>query len=179
MFNDVDMRLTIPCVLVLVALSSQTRSPALDSFLRGGILTLVQEFGRARYSRCRLTLFYNQPPMPGTDRVELVCTPLPHPRVDDVVATRDLSAEEVALVAKLAVASDLYSGGHVGAYGHTRTEGPWERLEVGRCCGSDNSVVLITDGNRTFTTGSRRDLLALLTKWRDELLPKLPRRKPR
>jgi len=40
-------------------------------------------------------------------------------------------------------------------------------------------VILITDGNPTFTTGSRRDLLALLTKWRAELLPKLPQRKAR
>jgi len=121
---------------------------------------------------------YNQPPLPRTDRVELSCTPLPYPRVDDVVTSRDLSTEEVALVAKLAAASDLYSGGHVGAYGHMGSEGPWERLE-GRCCGSVNSVVLITDGNPTFTTGARSDLLTLLAKWRAELLLKLPERKAR
>jgi hypothetical protein len=40
-------------------------------------------------------------------------------------------------------------------------------------------VVLITDGNPTFTTGARRDLLTLLAKWRAELLPKLPARKAR
>jgi hypothetical protein len=40
-------------------------------------------------------------------------------------------------------------------------------------------VVLITDGNVTFTTGSRRDLLVLLATWRAELLPKLPERKAR
>jgi hypothetical protein len=171
------VRLILVCLLLAVPLSAQTRSPAVDSFLQGGILTLVQEFGRARYTKCRLTVVYNQPPMPRTDRVELSCTPLPYPRVDDVVTRRELSTEEVALVAKLAVASDLYSGGHVGAYGHTGSEGPWERLEVGRCCGSGNSVVLITDGNLTFTTGSRRDLLALLATWRAELLPKLPHRR--
>ena len=173
------MKLTIVCLLLAVPLSAQSPSPARDSFLQGGILHLVQDFGRARYTKCRLTVFYNQPPLPGTDRIELRCTPLPYPRVDDVVANRDLSREEVALVANLAVASDLYSGGHVGAYGHTGSEGPWERLEVGRCCGNGNSVVLITDGNPTFTTGSRHDLLNLLSKWRAELLPKLPQRKAR
>ena len=40
-----------------------------------------------------------------------------------------------------------------------------------------NSVVLITDGNPTFTTGSRHDLLNLLSKWRTDLLQKLPQRK--
>jgi hypothetical protein len=173
------MKRILVALLLAAPLAAQTRPPAADSFLQGGILTLVQEFGRARYSRCRLMVVYNQPPLPGTDRVELSCTPLPYPRVDDVVTTRDLSTEEVALVAKLAAASDLYSGGHVGAYGHTGSEGPWERLEVGRCCGSSNSVVLITDGNPTFSTGSRRDLLALLAKWRAELLPKLPAPKAR
>ena len=168
----------IPLALLLaVPLSAQTRPPA-DSFLQGGILTLVQEFGRARYTRCRLMAGYNQPPNPSTDRVELSCTPLPYPRVDDVVTTRSLSTEEVALVAKLTAASDLYSGGHVGAYAHT-SEGPWERLEVGRYCGSGDSVVLITDGNPTFTIGSRRDLLTLLAKWRAELLPTLPAPKVR
>ena len=165
------MRLILVCLVLAVPLSAQTRSPV-DPTLHGGILTLIQEFGRARYTRCRLTVFYNQPPMPRTDRVELSCTPLPYPRVDDVVRSRDLSIKEVALVAKLAEASDLYSGGHVGAW-RTGSEGPWERLEVSRCCGSGNSVVLITDGNPTFTTGTRRDLLALLAMWRAELLPKL------
>jgi hypothetical protein len=169
------MRLTIACFLLVAPLSAQPSSPAPDS---GGILSLVQEFGRARYTRCRLTVFYNQPPLPRTDRVELSCTPIPYPRVDDVVTTRSLSTEEVALVAKLAVSADLYSGGHVGA-ANSGSDGPWERLEVGRCCGSGNSVILITNGNPTFTTGSRRDLLALLAKWRAELLPKLPQRKAR
>jgi hypothetical protein len=170
------MRLILVSLLLAVPLSAQTHSPAADSTLDVGILSLVQEFGRALYSRCVLTVVYMQPPMPRTDRVQLGCTPLPHPRVDDVVTGRELSTEEVALVAKLARASDLYSGGHVGTQGFGG-DGPRERLEVQRCCGSDNSVVLITDGNPTFTTGSRRDLLTLLAKWRAELLPKLPKRK--
>ena len=169
------MRVILVCLLLAVSLSAQTRSPMVDS---DGILTLVQEFGRAGYSRCRFTVFFHQPARP-IDRVELSCSPLPYPRVDDVVTSRELSKEEVALVTKLAVASDLYSGGHVGRYGHTGSEGPWERLEVGRCCGNDNSAVLLTDGNPTFTTGSRRDLLELLNMWRAELLPKLPRPKAR
>ena len=169
----------LAALLLAAPLSAQIRPPAADSILQGGILTLVQEFGRARYSRCRFTAVYNQPPLRGTDRIQLSCTPLPYPRVDDVVATRDLSTEEAALIARLATASDLYSGGHVGTYAHQGSEGPWERLEVQRCCGSSNSVVLITDGNPTFGTGSRRDLLALLAKWRAELLPRLPPPKAR
>jgi hypothetical protein len=176
---DIDMKLPIACLLLAVSLSAQSPRPARDRFLHGGILTLVQDFGKARYTKCRLTVFYNQPPLPETDRIELSCTPLPHPRVDDVTADRKLSREEVASVANLAVASDLYSGGHAGRYGHTGSEGPWERLEVRRCCGNANSVVLITDGNPTFTTGSRHDLLNLLSKWRAELLPKLSPRKAR
>ena len=172
------MKLTL-VLLLAVPWSAQTRPPAAESYLQGGILTLVQEFGRAQYTRCRFTVVYNQPPLPQTDRVELSCTPLPHPRVDDVVTTRDLSSEEVTLVARLAAASDLYLGGHVGTYEHTGSEGPWERLEVRRCCGSGKSVVLVTDGNPTFSTGTRRELLALLAKWRSELLPKLPAPKGR
>lgn len=171
------MRLVTVFLLLLPLLPPQSRP--VNTTLDGGILTLVQDFGRARYSRCRFTLVYNQPPLPRTDRVELLCTPLPYPRVDDVGATRDLSKDEVALVAKLVHASDLYSGGHVGSYAQIGSEGPWERLEVLRCCGSGNSVVLITDGNPTFTSGSRRELLALLGKWRAELLPKLPERRVR
>lgn len=165
-------------VCLLAPVPAQTRSPIVNSTLESGILSLVQEFGRALYSRCVLTVVYKQPPMPGTDRIQLGCTPLPHPRVDDVVTSRELSTEEVALVAKLARASDLYSGGHVGTQA-IGGDGPRERLEVHGCCGSANSVVLITDGNPTFATGSRRELLALLAKWRAELLPKLPPRKAR
>ena len=173
------MRLILVSLLLAVPLEPQTRSPAAEAYLQGGIITLKQDFGRARYSSCRLTVFYNQPPMPPNDRVELRCTPLPYPRVDDVGTMRELSTEEVALVAKLAVASDLYAGGHVGTYERTGSEGPWEKLEVVRCCGSGNSVVLITNGNPTFASGSRRELLDLLAEWRAELLPKLPTPKRR
>ena len=173
------MRSIVVCLLWAMLLSAQTRPPALDSFLQGGILVLVQEFGRARYSSCRFTVFYNQPPLPQTDRIELSCTPLPYPRRDDVATRRDLSTEEVALVAKLAAASNLYAGGHVGDYGQTGSEGPWERLEVRRCCGTGRSVVLITNGNPTFANGARRDLLTLLARWRAELLPKLSEGKVR
>jgi hypothetical protein len=174
------MRGTIPCLLLATtSLSAQTGSPPSPSVLQGGILTLVQDFGRAQYSTCRLTLFYGQPPMPGTDRVELRCTPNVSPRVDDVHASRNLSLAEVAAIVGLVIDSDLYSGGHVGNYGVGGNEGLWERLEVERCCGRVESVVLITDGNSTFSTGSRRDLLNLLSKWRANLIPTLSQPKVR
>jgi len=170
------MRYIGVCLLLAeTLLSAQTRSPVQAALADGGRITLLQSFGRARYTKCALTVFYNQPPLPGTDRIELSCTPLPYPRVDDVTAYRHLSAAEVALIAGLANASDLYSGGHVGNGAGIGPEGPWERLEVGRCCGRNDAVVLITDGNATFATGSRRDLLKLLSQWRAELMPKLPK----
>jgi hypothetical protein len=86
------------------------------------------------------------------------------------VATRRLTAEDVEAVAKLAVASDLYSGGHTGKPSASGSEGPWERLEVGRCCRREESVILITTGNPTFSTGARRELLNLLHDWWKPLL---------
>ena len=44
---------------------------------------------------------------------------------------------------------------------------------------SHDGCARLDDGNPTFTTGSRRDLLNLLAKWRTEPLPQLPPRQPR
>jgi hypothetical protein len=153
---------------------------AREAFLNGGILTLSEEFGRALFSRCVFTVFYYRPPLlNGTDRLELNCTPNIRPRLDDVVATRRLTAEEVETVATLAVASDLYSGGHTGFSAAAGSEGPFERLEVGRCCGREDQVILITTGNPTFSTGERAKLLNLLHEWRRPLVTDLMNRKLR
>jgi hypothetical protein len=61
------MRVILISLLLALPPSAQTRPPAADSFLQGGILTLVQEFGRARYTRCRLMVVYNQPPLGEVD----------------------------------------------------------------------------------------------------------------
>jgi hypothetical protein len=166
------VRRLVLCVLLLAALplsAQKTGSPIPE----GGILSLVQDFGRARYRRCSLTVYYARPRLPSIDRIELSCTPLPMPMVPDVVASRPLSVTEANVVANLAAAANLYSGGHVGRYAGQGSEGPWERLEVSRCCGNDQTVILITDGNPTFAGGSRRELLTILSTWRTELLPKL------
>ena len=150
------MRRVIPCLLLLASSSPLWAQRAVPPSPQLGILSLTQDFGRARYTRCTLTVYYVQPRNPDIDRIELSCTPLPMPMLPDVVASRPLSITEANLVANLAAASNLYSGGHVGRYAGQGSEGPWERLEVSRCCGSDQSVVLITDGNPTFADGWAR-----------------------
>jgi hypothetical protein len=153
---------------------------AREQFLNGGILTLKQEFGKAWFTRCDLMVLYYRPPLlNGTDRLELHCTPNVRPRLDDLVATRRLTADEVEVVAKLAVASDLYSGGHTGNFAASGSEGPFERLEVGRCCRREDQVILITTGNLTFSTGARSALLNLLHEWRKPLLAEVMNRKLR
>ena len=87
--------------------------------------------------------------------------------------TRMLSAGDIAAIAEVAAASDLYSGGHAGNLAGGGTEGPWERLEVRHCCGNGDRVVLIVTGNPTFASGSRRALLDLLTKWREPLMKQI------
>jgi hypothetical protein len=125
-------------------------------------------------------VFYYRPPLlNGTDRLELHCALNVRPRVDDVVATRRLTAEEVEAVATLAVASDLYSGGHTGYFSASGSEGPVERLEVGRCCRREDQVILITTGNATFSTGAREKLLRLLHEWMSPLVTEVGNRKRR
>jgi hypothetical protein len=100
--------------------------------------------------------------------LELRCTPgrIQDRLVDDIVVGRSLSAEEVEVLGKLVVASDLYSGGHVGHGGMNVLE----RLEVRQCCGRLESVVLITLNNPTFSQGARQALVALLKVWYKPLM---------
>ena len=171
--------------MLLTAAPSNTQQPddvaarGRNQFLQGGDFSLTQDYGRAIYSRCVFTAVYFQPPLPGTDRLELRCTPNIRPAVDDVFATRMLSAEETNAIAKVAGAADLYSGGHAGNFGFGGTEGPYERLEVGHCCGNGDRVVLIVTGNPTFAAGTRRALLALLEKWRAPLMTQVRNQKLR
>jgi hypothetical protein len=58
------VKVILVCLLLAVPLSAQRRSLAADSTLQGGILKVVQEFGRAPYSRCHFTVYFNQPPLP-------------------------------------------------------------------------------------------------------------------
>jgi len=43
-----------------------------------------------------------------------------------VVVRRTLTDDEVDLLTKLTIASDLYSGGHVGNSSQIGSEGPWQ-----------------------------------------------------
>jgi hypothetical protein len=55
--------------------------------------------------------------------------------------------------------------GHAGA---ALSDGPLETLTV-VCCGESQIVILVTRSNQSFQQGPRRELLALLHKWREEL----------
>jgi hypothetical protein len=155
-------------VLFLLAISL---SPQSVHNIESGTLTLVADYGRATFTTCRLTAFYSTPYRVGANRLELVCTPSLYPRVDDVVATRRLTAAESADLVRLAGSADLYSGGHVGSWGSAAVDGVSQRLEVRKL---RKLAVLIIDGNPSFSTGSRRELLALLARWNSELMRKLP-----
>jgi hypothetical protein len=121
-----------------------------------------------------LTVNYSNPPT-QTGGVVLRCTRAIQTRPNEFVASRKLAAEEIDTVTKLVVASDLYSGGHVGRFGGMH--GPFERLEVLRCCGRLDTVVLITSGNPTFSQGARQALLALLNEWRVPLMTQVRNQK--
>lgn len=157
------MKLIVAALLVsTTAFSAQAPARAQN----GGILMVTQDFGRAHFSRCVLTVWYGQPSR-QPDRAELSCT-YHNPQFRPAMATRPLSAEDVAAISTFVLASDLYSGGHVGKL--SGGDAPSERLEVLRCCGRDDSVVLITGGNPSFSSGPRRELLNLLHRWREPLM---------
>src|SRR5262245_12781622 len=187
MMNPVARCLGVIAASLLISAGSAQGQQPVDAvaqgrnqFLQGGALTLTQDYGRAIYSRCAFTVVYFQPPLPGTDRAELRCTPNVRPSIDDVFASRMLSADEAAAIAKVAAASGLYSGGHAGNFGAAAgSEGPFERLEVGHCCGNGDTVVLIVTGNQTFMQGNRRTLLDLLIKWREPLMTRVRNQKLR
>ncbi len=157
----------------LLAQTPQGVDPRLAPMLNGGNLTLTLESPHGGFARCDLTVVYSRPPAQW-DRVELSCAPNIRPRPVDLLVSRQLSVEESEAVGELVVASDLFSGGHIG-----RLEVPAimssadsvERLQVHRCCGRQGSVILITTGNPTFSAdGNRRALLSLLQEWRKPLM---------
>jgi hypothetical protein len=93
------------------------------------------------------------------------------------VAERQLSADEVEHLARLVVAADLYGGGHTGSYDRLPQDAPRGFLEVDRCCGRADAVVLVLDGNPTFSSGPRRELLDLLRSWAEPLANGVNRKK--
>jgi hypothetical protein len=97
----------------------------------------------------------------------LTCTPNVVPPERDIAASRKLSQEDIKTLRALIEGSDLYGGGHTG-FGERGSEGPHETLTV-MCCGRQDLIVLVTRGNQTFESGTRRELLDLLYKWQGEL----------
>ena len=76
------------------------------------------------------------------------------------VRQRSLSASEVATLRKLSHAALLFEGGHTGA-DLSASDVPFEMLIVRPAQGSRSqaAVVLVTTGNPTFATGTRKALI--------------------
>jgi hypothetical protein len=123
-------------------------------------LLLRQEFGRALFSECQLSVGYaeNRPGPPGLVRLRCLLNVIPSGR--PVQRERVLRADERTQVISLVEASTLLSGGNLGRPdARVGIEGPFETLGVTR--GQTTGVLVIT-GNPTFDSGSRRALLDLL-----------------
>ena len=128
-------------------------------------VTLSQKWGRAAYSSCDFEAGVFQ----GSGRLSLRCTPNIVPPRRDITAERRLTPKEAETLTELIRAGNLYDGGNTG-FGHGLSEGPWETLAV-YCCGRQDKVVLVIDGNNTFRSGTDRDrLLQQLRAWYEELL---------
>jgi len=126
-------------------------------------LSLKREYGRALFRECRLDVTV----LEGKGRSELLCSRTAGPENPGSVSrNRDLAAGEISAILKLAAASDLFAGNHVGT-DSTAVDGLFETLKVtepGR-----RTVVLVSSGNDAFTIGSRRELIRLLYSLLNEL----------
>ena len=159
------MKLAIAAFLTL-AFPGQSSPPAPESWW----VALVVDFGRAAYTSCRTTAMFGQP---GQARVDMRCTPNTFPTRGDVEASRSLTTAESATLTEIVRSANLYSGGYAGSWGQQANDGTSQRLEVDSCCNPGRRAVLVIDDNPTFASGSRRELLQLLTGWDTELRTKL------
>lgn len=125
-------------------------------------LSLTRQYGRALYRDCRVdvVVFERQ------GRTQLHCTWNTEPP-KPLFAQRALSAQEVQELSKLASASELCSGGHLGQDGRSG-DGVLETLLT--TCREGQVAVLVTSGNPTFkASGARRQLLDRLDALEAEL----------
>jgi hypothetical protein len=126
-------------------------------------LSLKREYAKALSGECRLDVAV----LEGKGRTAVFCSRTLAPGDPATVdRNRALTASEVGEILKLTQASDLFAGGHVGT-DSTATDGLFETLTVtqpGR-----GTAVLVSSGNTTFTSGSRRDLIRLLHSLLNEL----------
>jgi len=128
-------------------------------------VTLSQTFGRALFRRCALqivTVGHNSGGL-----ATLTCTLQVDPPERDIVVERRISENDVEAIRAPLQQSDLYGGGHTGR-GNSASEGPWELLQV-TCCGRQDMIVLVTQGNTTFEGGPRQELLDVLHRWLRDL----------
>ncbi len=148
---------TLAVVLISIAEPSWAQTTNLQ-------LSLKREYGgRNLFRECRLDVTV----LEGKGRSELLCSRTAGPENPGSVSrNRDLTAGEISAILKLAGASDLFAGNHVGT-DSTAVDGLFETLtvtETGR-----RTVVLVSSGNDTFTIGSRRELIRLLYSLLNEL----------
>jgi hypothetical protein len=118
-------------------------------------ITLNQVFGKAVFSSCQLTITI----FDGAGGSSMKCNRLPGPvPTTEIAHDRALKAYEVTQLLRLSRASNFFVGDHVGS-DTTAHDGVFETLKVTE---SKRTVVLVSSGNKTFTTDTRRELLALL-----------------
>jgi len=127
-------------------------------------LSLTREYGsRNLFRECRLDVTV----LEGKGRSGLLCSRTASPENPGSVSrNRDLTAGEVSEILKLSGASDLFAGGHVGT-DSAAVDGLFETLRVTES--GRRTAVLVSSGNDTFTSGSRRDLIRLLYSLLNEL----------
>jgi hypothetical protein len=137
--------ITVLCAVMLSSVPAQSEKSIQ--------LSLHQEYGRALFRECRLTVGTYA----GAGTASVSCVR------NDKAATallreRKLTAEEASRLAGLARDSSLMSGGHIGTDARPG-DGMLETLMV---TDSTGTGVLVTSGNASFTTGARRRLLDAL-----------------
>ena len=152
-------RLATAFILAVVLISIAEPSRAQPTSVQ---LSLKREYGRGLFSECRLDVAIVE----GKGRSGVVCSGGAAPeRPGTVSRDRPLTAGEVSEILKLSRASDFFAGGHVGT-DSTAVDGLFETLKVME---SGRTAVLVSSGNDTFTSGSRRELIRMLHSILNEL----------
>lgn len=126
-------------------------------------LSLNRRYGRALFSSCELTVTISA----GTGSSLMQCFRVPGAASPpDLLQNRTLAARDVTEILRLSRASDLFAGGHVGSDA-TAGDGLFETLKVTES--GRKTAVLVSSGNATFESGSRRELIVLLHAMLNEM----------
>jgi len=113
-------------------------------------LSLHQQFGRARFSECRLDIVTYESAGNASLRCERNTTP-----PVELLRQRKLTSEEANRLVRLVHDSHLLAGDYFGR-DETPGDGVFETLRITVTAGTG---VLVTSGNPSFTKGARRELL--------------------